>query len=182
MKWKTLNQWLDAIEHVDSHELCVLGEELAKSFSRRGIAEKTGIYGHVIALIYDTNITNLASGLETASASSKIPLIKKIGRVEEDDILYEFYPKELIGTPQEFNLYYIQEYSKPKETAQGTINAYTCFFSNGGSHHLLPKTKTPMIQSVADFARYLQKNNIKAHITTTDENGYWIGVRNKKTV
>jgi len=173
MKWKTLNQWLDAIEHVDPRELCVLGKKLGKSFSRRTIAEKTGIYGHVIALVYDANISDLASGLEIASASSKIPLIKKIGTVEKNDTLYEFYPKELSGMLRQFSIYYIQEYVRPQKTAQGRLMAYTCFFSYGGSNHLLPKTKTPMMQSVADFARYLKKNHIKAHITTTDEKGYW---------
>ncbi len=173
MKWKTLNQWLDAIEHVDSRELCVLGKKFDKKFSRKTIAEKTGIYGHVIALVYDTNIADLANGLEIASASSKIPLIKKVGTVEKIDTLYEFYPKELSGTPRQFSLYYIQEYATPQKTAQGRLMAYTCFFSIGGFHHILPKTKTPMMQSVADFARYLKKNHIKAHITTTDEKGYW---------
>ena len=162
--WNSIDEWFDAIEQVtprmDSDE----------------IFNKTKVACHAGARIYNIDIRRLIQNLETDSTTFRIPLTRI--RVSKEliteslhsaaDLFHNKYEKS-----GERELYAIYSFASPTLIDNNICNAYVSFVLWGNNVNTPVASNIPRINALADFGRYLQKNNIKAHIYSTADNGFW---------
>ena len=155
--WNSFEEWANTIENLDLE----IFHNSKKN--RKEIYDKTGIWSHAYARIYETPYEEVINPLLIPNNYFKIPLIGISYKQKPEYSFSSAHKFSQIGKEEEIDLFYTSKFKESIETKFGKLTTFVTFFSAGNFHSEIKGI--PIMSSLVDFGKYLIQSRIKANLT-----------------